>query len=216
MDVEIESFGVGDRVMIDSCEGFGGPGVIVAERDSPGCRFRISMDDGNPPDFWAHDFEIYEHPDAPRKPFSSRPETRRHIALVRSLIETVKDDLSRRQRDHDLSKLESPEVDVFDEYTPKLADTTYGSDEYRGYLAAMKPALDHHYAENSHHPEHYPDGIRGMSLPDLIEMLCDWKAATTRHKDGNIRRSVEVNQARFGYSDELKQIFLNTLPLIEG
>lgn len=62
-----------------------------------------------------------------------------------------------------------------------------------------------------------PDrGIRGMSLFDLIEMLCDWKAATLRHNDGNIRRSIELNQKRFGYSDELKQILLNTLPVVES
>ena len=81
-------------------------------------------------------------------------------------------------------------------------------------LAAMKPALDHHYAANSHHPEHYEKGILGMSLLDLIEMLCDWKAATHRHKDGDIRRSIEINQQRFGYSDSLKQIFLNTVSVL--
>jgi hypothetical protein len=55
-----------------------------------------------------------------------------------------------------------------------------------------------------------------MSLVQLTEMLCDWKAATLRHKDGDIRRSIEQNQQRFGYSDEVKRILLNTLPLLEG
>ena len=31
---------------------------------------------------------------------------------------------------------------------------TYGSDEYKACLTEMKPALDHHYAANRHHPEH--------------------------------------------------------------
>ena len=75
----------------------------------------------------------------------------------------------------------------------------------------MKPALDHHYAVNSHHPEFYADGIRGMSLLDITEMLCDWKAAALRHADGNILKSIEINQKRFGYSDELKQILFNTV-----
>lgn len=69
---------------------------------------------------------------------------------------------------------------------------------------------------NSHHPEFYENGICGMNLLDLVEMLCDWKAATLRHNDGDIRRSIEINQKRFGYSDELKQILLNTLQFIEG
>jgi hypothetical protein len=46
-------------------------------------------------------------------------------------------------------------------------------------------------------------------------MFCDWKAATLRHKDGDIIKSIEQNQKRFGYSDELKAIFLNTAGLLE-
>lgn len=144
----------------------------------------------------------------------SRVATYEHIQTVQRFLGLVVADLQQRQAIHDQSKLASPEVEVFDEFTPKLANSTYGSDEYKSFLAAMKPALDHHYAANSHHPEHYPDGIKGMSLLDVIEMLCDWKAATMRHKDGDIRKSIDINQKRFGYSDELKQILLNTLSVI--
>lgn len=198
-------------------------------------------------------------------PYDSRPETLKHIAEVQSRMQRVIDDLGHRAAVHDQSKLTSPEVETFDEYTPRLAGSTYGSDEYKSFLAAIKPTLDHHYAANSHHPEHYrwycpvckgafsesqaqfttcpddkphrfcprccvggsviweceledrPDkGILGMSLVDLIEMLCDWKAATLRHNDGCIRKSIDINQKRFGYSDELRAIFLNTLGLIES
>lgn len=148
--------------------------------------------------------------------YDSRPDTEKHVAEVRKRLGWVIDELAIRARDHDLSKFESPEKEIFDEMTPKLAATTYGSDEYKGYLAEMKAALDHHYAVNSHHPEHHPDGIRGMSLYDLVEMLCDWKAATLRHNDGDILKSIEHNQKRFGYSDELKQIFLNSIAVIGG
>lgn len=145
----------------------------------------------------------------------SRIATYEHIQTVQRIIAKTIADLQYRQERHDQSKLQSPEREIFDEFTPKLATSTYGSDEYKGFLAAMKPALDHHYAANSHHPEHFAEGIKGMSLLDLLEMLCDWKAATMRHNDGDIRRSIEINQKRFGYSDELKQIFLNTLCVIE-
>jgi hypothetical protein len=145
----------------------------------------------------------------------SRPDTYAHIQAVQGFLGRMVRRLTIRSEVHDRSKLATPEVEVFDEYTGRLAGTTYGSDEYRACLAAMKPALDHHYAANRHHPEHFPDGIRGMTLLDLVEMLCDWKAATMRHHDGDIRRSIEINQKRFGYSDELKQILLNTLSEIE-
>src|SRR5690349_18802217 len=111
----------------------------------------------------------------------SRVETYEHIQTVQRILGGVIDQLQQRAMDHDQSKLVAPEVEVFDEFTSKLRDCTYGSEEYKGYLAAMKPALDHHYAANSHHPEHYSNGIKGMSLLDLIEMLCDWTAATQRH-----------------------------------
>jgi hypothetical protein len=145
----------------------------------------------------------------------SRVETYRHIQIVQGLIGEVIVELLRRSGVHDRSKLVSPEVEVFDEYTAKLAGTTYGSSEYKEYLAAMKPALDHHYRSNSHHPEHFPDGIRGMSLLDLVEMLCDWWAASKRHNDGCIYCSIETCQERFGYGDELKVIFINTVRAME-
>ena len=145
----------------------------------------------------------------------SRIDTYNHIQTVQTLLSNVLTDLTDRLLKHDQSKLCSPEVETFDEFTTRLAASTYGSAEYKGFLAGMKPALDHHYAANSHHPEHYPNGIKGMSLMDLTEMLCDWKAATLRHNDGNIWQSVEINQKRFGYSDELKTILLNTLAALD-
>lgn len=148
--------------------------------------------------------------------YDSRPDTYAHIQTVQRLLGIVQADLIRRSQEHDQSKLASPEREVFDVFTPKLRESTYGSDEYKGFLQEMQAGLAHHYAANSHHPEHHEAGIAGMSLLDIIEMLCDWKAATLRHADGDIRASIEINQKRFGYSDELKQIFLNTLPLIEG
>ena len=74
-------------------------------------------------------------------------------------------------------------VGTFDEYTPKLKHSTYGTDEYKGFLAGMGAGLEHHYAHNRHHPEHHAGGVHGMNLVDLIEMLADWKAA------GNVTRT---------------------------
>jgi hypothetical protein len=75
----------------------------------------------------------------------------------------------------------------------------------------LKPALDHHYANNSHHPQFYKNGIDGMNLLDLVEMFFDWKAATERTKDGDIRKSIEINSTRFNISPQLVSIFVNTI-----
>jgi hypothetical protein len=202
---------IGESVYIDCIDGFGGPAKVVDVRESPTNKYMVLMDDLNPIDpFWAHDFEV-SYPDG-----DNRNETMKHVEEVRRRLTRVIDDLTARREVHDASKFESPEREIFQEMTAKLAGSTYGSEEYKGYLAEMKPALDHHYAANSHHPEHFPDGIRGMSLLDVVEMLCDWKAATLRHNDGDIRRSIEINQKRFGYSDEMRAILLNTLAVIDA
>lgn len=142
-------------------------------------------------------------------------ETLRHIENVRKYIKFITDKLTERGIEHDRSKLESPELETFTEFTAKLSETTYGSDEYNANLKAMEPALQHHYANNRHHPEHFANGVNDMNLIDIVEMLCDWKAASLRHNDGNLLKSVELNATRFGYGDQLKQILINTAKLFE-
>jgi len=141
-------------------------------------------------------------------------DTFRHIERVRNLLGEVATELIERGSYHDQSKLESPEVELFTEYTPKLAECTYGSPEYEEFRKKLGPALEHHYANNSHHPEHWKNGINDMSLIDMIEMFCDWKAASERHNDGNIKKSIEHNANRFDMSPQLVKIFENTAKVI--
>lgn len=142
--------------------------------------------------------------------YDSTQDTLDHIGRVRSLLTHFRNLLIARGNVHDASKLQSPEKEVFDSVTPALRELTYGSDEYKAQLAEMKPALEHHYAANSHHPEHYPNGVADMSLMDLVEMFCDWKAATERHKDGSLKRSIEQNRERFKLDPQIASIFENT------
>jgi len=146
---------------------------------------------------------------------ATNAETQRHIDVVRKFLRVVAVMLLERGEKHDRSKLEPPELEGFTEFTPKLAESTYGSDEYKGFLESMKPTLDHHYGHNRHHPEHFPDGIEGMNLVDIVEMFCDWKAATLRHNDGNILHSIGENTKRFHISPQLAEIFKNTAELFE-
>ncbi|MET0601372.1 MAG: DUF5662 family protein [Baekduia sp.] len=142
--------------------------------------------------------------------YDSRPDTWEHIDEVRRRLRQITIDLERRADDHDKSKLTSPEVEIFDEFTPKLKATTYDSPEYREFLVGMGEGLQHHYAVNDHHPEHFLNGIGDMDLLQVIEMLCDWKAATMRHDDGDLFNSIQANAGRFGYGDEMRHLLLNT------
>lgn len=137
--------------------------------------------------------------------------TMRHMERVRNLLNVAVKELLSRGELHDQTKLEPPEVELFTEYTPVLAKLTYGSPEYIENAKKLGPALEHHYAKNRHHPEHHKRGIRDMTLLDLVEMFCDWKAASERHHDGNIRKSIEINGKRFAMPTELIEIFENTI-----
>lgn len=141
--------------------------------------------------------------------------TMRHIERVRNLLNKCVVELLSRGELHDQTKLASPEVEGFTELTKELATCTYGSPEYADCKKRLSKVLEHHYAHNRHHPEHWKHGIKDMNLIDLVEMLVDWKAASERHNDGNIRKSIEINGERFNMSPDLIRIFENSVDLFE-
>jgi hypothetical protein len=145
----------------------------------------------------------------------ARFKTMRHIETVRNYLGACIRELLTRQEQHDQSKLAPPEVEAYEAITHQLRGLTYGSDAYRAVLKAQQPAIAHHYQHNRHHPEFHQRGYRDMTLIDLLEMLVDWRAASLRREDGAIQHSLVINQTRFGYSDDLAQIFRNTMTWLD-
>ena len=149
--------------------------------------------------------------------YDSTKDTKEHIKKVSGYVDMCIDELTIRGDEHDHDKIDDPvEKKLFDEYSPKLANCTYGSDEYKEFLKGLKPALDKHYANNRHHPEHFKNGMKDMNLIDMIELICDWKASSERHDDGDIYKSIELNQKRFNYSDDIKALLKNTVDFLNG
>ncbi len=149
------------------------------------------------------------------KKYDSTKDTLDHIEKVENMIRIITQELFLRSKDHDASKLCSPEKECFDIITPLLKTTTYGSQKYKDTLKKMRPAIDHHQKNNRHHPEFFPNGIEGMNLVDLVEMICDWKSASERHSDGDIYKSLKMNQERFNISDQLLSILKNTIDFLK-
>lgn len=143
--------------------------------------------------------------------YDSKEDTLKHIRMVQGFLAEISYEIGKRAGSHDKSKLEPPEKEYFDKFTPLLSGVTYGSDEYRNMLKEMKPAIEHHQANNRHHPEHFDNGINGMNLIDIIEMFCDFKAASLRHDDGDIRKSIAINGERHFIDEQLLKIFYNTV-----
>lgn len=137
-------------------------------------------------------------------------ETQKHIDLVRLLLRIIANALRLRGEDHDKSKFSPEEAEAFALVGAKLRGSTYGSEEYIANLEAIRPALQHHYANNRHHPEHHANGVNDMNLVDLVEMFADWFAATYRHADGDIFKGIDINTVRFGMDRQLVSILQNT------
>lgn len=135
----------GPRYSVEIDRGFQAP-VILGEADSLEQAFEQAK-------------TAWEARTEPRPPsyeeLETTAQTWAHIDVLRKFLRILAFDLLTRGETHDRSKFDRAEVDAFTQYTPKLKTTTYGSEEYRSYLREMKPALDHHYAHNRHHPEFF-------------------------------------------------------------
>lgn len=138
-------------------------------------------------------------------------DTQNHVIDVNKVLQVIISELSKRGKYHDYSKFSDEEWPIFQRVLDKQETAKFGTPEYEEVKKELAPALNNHYKENRHHPEHFIDGIHGMNLVDLLEMLADWSAATKRHKDDNILNSIEFNSKKYEISDQLKTILINTV-----
>jgi hypothetical protein len=111
----------------------------------------------------------------------------------------------------DLSKYSLFEVKGYSQTLHKLKGTTYGTDEYKALLEELKPVIQHHYAHNRHHPEFYKNGVEDMAFIDVVEMFIDWKVACKKHADGDLSKSLGVNEKRFELDPQLTKIMRNSI-----
>lgn len=146
-------------------------------------------------------------------------DTYQHIELVRNFMGQIGAELDKRAAVHDASKFNEPERSIFREGTHRRDSVPFGGSEYKAHMKTVAVALDHHYANNRHHPEHHAGGVQDMNLLDIVEMLCDWMSASMKDASGDperVRHVIDINQERFGYSDELSGILHNTVTHLLG
>lgn len=133
-----------------------------------------------------------------------------HKKEVSDIGQLFINELTNRLQHHDDSKLKGDEQKLFEDVLDNAQPAEYGTSNYNSIKDRLKPALILHYGANRHHPEHFIDGISGMNLIDLMEMFIDWCAATNRHKDDDIHKSIDINTNRYHLPEELNAIFHNT------
>lgn len=133
-----------------------------------------------------------------------------HIGMVRFYLTQAIANLQHRLLHHDDSKLVEPERSAYEGLDEAIAGIEFGTEEYRRAIRQhLGPALQHHYAHNSHYPDHYENGVNGMTLFDLIEMLCDLRAACDEKDKPAI--DLDANRRMHQMSDEVYGILQNTI-----
>lgn len=120
-------------------------------------------------------------------------------------------DLMNRGVDHDNSKFDDDEFPGLIAAMEDIKKYPYGTPEYEEMRKKHAKPFTAHYKKNRHHPEFHPNGIDDMNLVDLIEMICDWKAASMRAENGgNIYNSIKIATEKYNPSPQLVKILENT------
>lgn len=110
---------------------------------------------------------------------SYETETMQHKMKVQIILSALSREFLVRGRRHDSSKLKSPEKEIYSEHHEELRIARYGTPEYNRVMEKIKPATQHHYQENDHHPEHFKNGFFDMNLIQITEMVADWIAVAS-------------------------------------
>jgi hypothetical protein len=127
-----------------------------------------------------------------------------HKRWVAEYMQIVANELFRRAVIHDNSKFSSEEFEAYEEAFPGLQKYAYGTDEFRAELRKIEPAIEHHYKAN------HLNGIADMDLIQVIEMVCDWLAASKRSQK-DICQGLEINQRRFGIEQQVINLISHTV-----
>lgn len=134
-----------------------------------------------------------------------------HKYLVLQYLNPIIQELIKRGEEHDNSKFGEDEFPIIVASIADFQKHPYGSPEYDAMRLKYVNAFAIHHKKNRHHPEHFPEGVDGMTLMDLVEMLCDWKAASLRTRgDGTIQKSLAIASEKYKLSPQLIKILENT------
>ena len=133
-----------------------------------------------------------------------------HKLSVKIGVQRIIDNLYHRGESHDDDKLDGDILDSFYNVSNRFENVKFGSVEYEQNLEFLKPVLDKHYETNDHHPQHYKNGISGMNFMSMLEMLVDWKSASSAYGDNTFEESMQINKKRFGIDEQLYEVMRNT------
>jgi len=138
-----------------------------------------------------------------------------HKRRVAGYMQIIASELFKRAAIHDNSKFSPEEFDLYEQVFPELQKHAFGSEQIKAAYKQLGPALEHHLQVNRHHPEYFEQGINGMNLIDVLEMVCDWLAASARSQTG-IHKGLLLNRERFGIDSQTFGLIERTIVELVG
>jgi len=134
----------------------------------------------------------------------------KHKEQIAVLLAKFAAELTYRSAVHDNSKFSPDEFDVHSDNVNHFNKYLFDTKEEKELKERLMPAGILHRKRNRHHPEHFEDGIDGMNLIDILEMLCDWKSASTRVSGDSLRKGLPILKNKYNISPQLLKILENT------
>ena len=135
----------------------------------------------------------------------------KHKEEITQLMSKFAAEISYRSGIHDNSKFSPEEFDVYSSNVQDFNKYDFDSEEEKRLRERVYPAAKAHQKRNRHHPEHFKNGIDDMNLIDLLEMICDWKSASSRAPGDSLRKGLPILKEKYKISPQLYQILTNTI-----
>jgi len=134
-----------------------------------------------------------------------------HKKKVKDRMLFLAKEIIKRAEEHDDSKLKQPEINWLIEMD-KEPKVEYGTPEYFEKIKRWDKFFKHHYKNNKHHPAHYNEqGVYGMTIVDLVEMMCDVISYIKELHVYQASKIIKEQKERFDIDEGIAQILINTL-----
>lgn len=134
-----------------------------------------------------------------------------HKKKVKDRMLFLAKEIIKRAEEHDDSKLKPPEINWLIEMD-KEPKVEYGTPEYFEKIKKWDKFFKHHYKNNNHHPAHYNEqGVYGMTIVDLVEMMCDVISYIKELHVYQASKIIKEQKERFDMDEGIAQILINTL-----
>jgi len=135
----------------------------------------------------------------------------KHKEDIAKMLAKFAGEISYRSAIHDNSKFDTDEFNACSENVNEFGKHEFDSPGERELRLRLSDAFSSHRKKNRHHPEHFDNGIDGMNLIDLLEMVADWRSASNRNAGDSIRKSLPIVQEKYKISPQLMNVLTNTI-----